>query len=43
MPVQRGATLSRARLLGLSPGDAAAACARLAGEGIDCFTVPPGS
>ena len=31
----------RARLSGLSPSAAAEACARLAGRGIPCITVPP--
>ena len=35
--------LYRARLVGLSAESAAAACARLSGQGMDCFTVPPGS
>lgn len=43
VPVQRGATLYRARLVGLSPDAAASACARLSGQGMACFTVPPGS
>lgn len=43
VPVQRSGVLYRARLVGLSAESAAAACARLAGEGMDCFTVPPGS
>ncbi len=43
VPVQRAGTLYRARLVGLSAESAAAACARLAGQGMDCFTVPPGS
>jgi hypothetical protein len=43
MSVQRGGILYRARLVGLSAGNAAAACAKLSGQGIDCFTVPPGS
>jgi hypothetical protein len=41
--VQRGALLYRARLTGLSSSAAAAACARLTGQGLDCFTVPPAS
>jgi hypothetical protein len=41
--VQRSGTLYRARLVGLSAENARAACARLAGQGMDCFTVPPGS
>jgi hypothetical protein len=41
--VQRGGTLYRARLVGLSAPGAAAACERLIGAGMDCFTVPPGS
>jgi D-alanyl-D-alanine carboxypeptidase len=43
IPVQRGGTLYRARLVGLSASNAAAACGRLSGAGIACFTVPPGS
>jgi D-alanyl-D-alanine carboxypeptidase len=43
VPVQRGETLYRARLVGLSASNAAAACGRLSGAGIACFTVPPGS
>jgi hypothetical protein len=43
IPVQRGGTLYRARLIGLSASNAAAACGRLSGAGIACFTVPPGS
>jgi hypothetical protein len=43
MPVQRGAMLYRARLMGLSASSASAACTRLAANGVDCFTVPPGS
>jgi hypothetical protein len=43
MPVQRGVVLYRARLMGLSASSASAACARLAADGVDCFTVPPGS
>ncbi len=42
-PVQRGNILYRARLVGLSAESASAACARLSGQGMDCFTVPPGS
>ena len=42
-PVQRGGVLFRARLLGLSPEAASAACSTLERQGIDCFTVPPGS
>jgi soluble lytic murein transglycosylase-like protein len=42
IPVQRGAVLYRARLMGLSASAASAACGRLAADGIDCFTVPPG-
>lgn len=41
--VERGGTLYRARLLGLSAEDASTACARLLRAGMDCFTVPPGS
>ena len=40
--VERGRVLYRARLVGLSAESAAAACAQLAGGGMDCFTVPPG-
>lgn len=40
-PVQSGGVLYRARLLGLSPAAAAAACAELKQTGIACFTVPP--
>ena len=44
VPVQqRGAVLYRARLTGLSASSASAACARLVADGVDCFTVPPGS
>jgi hypothetical protein len=43
IPVQRGNTLYRARLVGLSAGSASAACAQLAGAGMNCFTVPPGA
>ena len=43
MPMQRGAVLYRARLMGLSASLASAACTRLAAYGVDCFTVPPGS
>ncbi|MDR3536932.1 MAG: lytic transglycosylase domain-containing protein [Acetobacteraceae bacterium] len=42
-PVQRGGVLFRARLVGLSPETASAACSALSSQGIDCFTVPPGS
>lgn len=42
IPVQRGTMLYRARLIGLSASSASAACARLAADGVDCFTVPPG-
>ncbi len=42
-PVQRAGILYRARLLGLSAGNAAAACTKLSHEGMACFTVPPGS
>jgi len=42
MPVQRGAVLYRARLMGLSASLAFAACARLTAGGVDCLTVPPG-
>ncbi len=42
-PVQRAGILYRARLVGLSAESAAAACAQLSGQGMDCFTVPPGS
>lgn len=41
-PVQRVTTLYRARLMGLSPEIASAACARLNQAGIDCVAVPPG-
>ena len=41
MPVQSAGVLYRARLVGLSAESAAAACARLSGVGMDCFTVPP--
>jgi hypothetical protein len=43
IPIQRAGTLYRARrrgVWGLAPGGA---CARLSGEGVDCFAVPPGS
>ncbi len=43
IPVQRGGMLYRARLVGLSAANAATACARLVGAGMDCFPVPPGS
>jgi soluble lytic murein transglycosylase-like protein len=43
IPVQRGEMLYRARLVGLSASNAAAACGRLSGDGMACFTVPPGS
>jgi hypothetical protein len=43
IPIQRAGTLYRARLLGLSAQAAVAACARLSGQGVDCFAVPPGS
>lgn len=39
--VQSAGVLYRARLLGLSPATAAAACAELKQAGIACFTVPP--
>jgi D-alanyl-D-alanine carboxypeptidase len=42
-PVQHGTTIYRARLMGLSPSAASAACARLAQSGLDCVAVPPGS
>ncbi len=42
-PVQHGGVLFRARLGGLSPESASAACTTLSSQGIDCFTVPPGS
>jgi D-alanyl-D-alanine carboxypeptidase len=42
-PVQRAGILYRARLVGLSAGNAAAACAALSQGGMDCFAVPPGS
>jgi len=42
IPVQRAGTLYRARLIGLSAANAAAACGRLSGAGMDCFAVPPG-
>jgi D-alanyl-D-alanine carboxypeptidase len=42
-PIQHGTVLYRARLMGLSPDAASAACARLSQSGIDCVTVPPGS
>jgi SLT domain-containing protein len=42
IPVQRGATLYRARLVGLSGASAEAACGRLSGAGMACFAVPPG-
>jgi hypothetical protein len=41
--VQRSGLLYRARLVGLSASNASAACSRLATQGMDCFTVPPGS
>jgi hypothetical protein len=43
VPVQRGAVLYRARLMGLSAASASAACARLSAAGVDCFAVAPGS
>jgi soluble lytic murein transglycosylase-like protein len=43
IPVQRDGVLYRARLVGLSAAAAAAACGRLSGAGMACFTVPPGS
>jgi hypothetical protein len=43
IPVQRDGVLYRARLVGLSAAGAAAACGRLSGAGMPCFTVPPGS
>jgi hypothetical protein len=42
-PVQRTVVLYRARFVGLSAQDAAAACVALSRENLDCFTVPPGS
>ena len=42
MPVRRAGLLYRARLVGLSAESAAAACARLSEQGMDCITVPPG-
>ena len=42
-PVQRSGTLFRARFVGLSAEQASAACGRLSGAGMPCFTVPPGS
>ena len=41
-PVQRDRTLYRARLVGLSATTATAACGRLVGLGVSCFTLPPG-
>jgi D-alanyl-D-alanine carboxypeptidase len=41
--VQRGTTLYRARLMGLSADNASAACARLAQYGLDCIAIRPGS
>jgi hypothetical protein len=43
IPVQHDRTLYRARLVGLSATTATAACGRLAGQGVSCFTLPPGS
>ncbi len=42
-PVYRSGLLYRARLVGLSAANASAACGRLTGQGMNCFTVPPGS
>lgn len=42
VPVQREATLYRARLIGLSADHAQAACSMLQRDGMACFTVPPG-
>jgi D-alanyl-D-alanine carboxypeptidase len=42
-PIQRGTTLYRARLMGLSADAASEACARLAQYGLDCIAVRPGS
>ena len=41
-PILRGTTLYRARLMGLSPEIASAACARLNQAGLVCVAVPPG-
>jgi hypothetical protein len=41
--VEHGGILYRARLMGLSPTSATAACGRLTADGMDCFAVPPGS
>jgi D-alanyl-D-alanine carboxypeptidase len=41
--IQRGTTLYRARLMGLSADVATAACARLEQYGLDCIAVRPGS
>ena len=41
-PIQRATTLYRARLMGLSPDVASAACTRLTQAGFDCAAVPPG-
>ena len=42
-PVQSGPPLYRARLMGLTPDAASAACARLTQAGLDCIAVQPGS
>jgi D-alanyl-D-alanine carboxypeptidase len=42
-PVQHSGILYRARLMGLSATNAAAACVQLAANGMDCFTISPGS
>jgi D-alanyl-D-alanine carboxypeptidase len=42
-PVQRGGTLFRARLIGLSANTAALACSALSRGGTPCFMVRPGS
>ena len=36
-----GQVAFRARLVGLSPGAASDACARLSGQGRPCLTIPP--
>lgn len=42
-PVQHAGLLYRARLVGLTAETAVAACARLTGQNMNCFTVRPGS
>ncbi len=41
--IERGTTLYRARLMGLSADAASAACARLEQYGLDCIAIRPGS